>query len=669
MCRVVKGVVLCVVYDVMFLRRCCVILSQQRMRLLRGGLPLTLVANMKAFDADVLCLQEVRCGVDEFLHKPGMQQFIADMAYAHVAYHVSAENIGQAGVMVFSRIPFLSLGEGVGDAPLDIEGRVAWVEFENFFLYNIYAPNSGQPNNLKSMPKKLSFMQQLTNAANTAHKSAKHHLYCGDFNVTRLETDVWNGLSDTRWQQFPSCTLPERSACQRFLDTGLVDLQRHLKVDEYTFYRSRQMEDANLGMRLDYFFCSPGFLPWVKGSHTGRSCHGSDHRPIHVYLAAELSPRATETHTPTIGEQRTSAAVVFEQPPPAFRQELAAAAAGSQPPPAFQQELAAAAAGSQPPPAFRRRNSAAAAGSERRRTHPLDRLKDGRINLADMQAYLNGVEPQTTFTEPTEERWNSLASFDSTPIVPLVRCDIENTRCKAAALVDTGASLCVASNKYLEDILGEETVAAMLQDGFLPTFTKADGSKSKPAGKITLNFVLEQIPFVWDFYVLPEAIYPLILGTDFLKAAKASILCGTNKMEFRSTLTGEIVQVPFDAKREPNYVVRRLAALLSQEELVLPPYTEASLDVRTDRLTQPCLRAKVFGGVFQAPDLTGPAVKPGNDTLDGGCTTIIVMNPYPDRYIRISKGQHVASFEEKRPSQVRTRVGCYPLRPHQDGCR
>ena len=55
----------------------------------------------------------------------------------------------------------------------------------------------------------------------------------------------------------------------------------------------------------------------------------------------------------------------------------------------------------------------------------------------------------------------------------------------------------------------------------------------------------------------------------------------------------------------------------------------------------------MFGGVFQAPDLTGLAVKPGNDTLDGGCTTIIVMNPYPDRHIRISKGQHVASFEEK----------------------
>ena len=70
---------------------------------------------------------------------------------------MSASNMGYAGVAIFSKIRFTGFGEGVGDDDLDSECRVAWVEFDKFRLYNIYAPNWDSVNNLSSMPKKLKF--------------------------------------------------------------------------------------------------------------------------------------------------------------------------------------------------------------------------------------------------------------------------------------------------------------------------------------------------------------------------------------------------------------------------------------------------------------------------------------------------------------------------------
>ena len=101
-------------------------------------------------DADVLCLQEFRWDPKVFLLKKDVLACLSALSYRHVAYHVSSSNVGYAGVLILSRIPFLSCGEGVGDPDLDAEGRLAWVEFERFTLYNVYAPNSDAQGNLKS---------------------------------------------------------------------------------------------------------------------------------------------------------------------------------------------------------------------------------------------------------------------------------------------------------------------------------------------------------------------------------------------------------------------------------------------------------------------------------------------------------------------------------------
>ena len=72
------------------------------------------------------------------------------MGYFYIAHHMSVDNVGYAGVAIFSRIRFTKFGEGVGDNVLDSEGRLVWVEFDQFRLYNVYAPNSGSTGNMSS---------------------------------------------------------------------------------------------------------------------------------------------------------------------------------------------------------------------------------------------------------------------------------------------------------------------------------------------------------------------------------------------------------------------------------------------------------------------------------------------------------------------------------------
>ena len=163
-----------------------------------------LLSVMRDANADVFCAQEFRCSLSVFLKRPGVKEALQQMGYFYISYHLSASNVGYAGVVIFSRLRFTKFGEGVGVGDLDDEGRVAWVEFDHFRLYNIYAPNSGSIGNLSSMPKKLKFYKTLSMVVS---KVSKPVLLCGDFNVARLHFDVYDGLSHPRWENQKTTTV------------------------------------------------------------------------------------------------------------------------------------------------------------------------------------------------------------------------------------------------------------------------------------------------------------------------------------------------------------------------------------------------------------------------------------------------------------------------------
>ena len=57
-------------------------------------------------------------------------------------YWNSAEKKGYSGTAIFTRIPPLNATYGMGIDEHDREGRIITLEFEEFYLVNVYVPNS-----------------------------------------------------------------------------------------------------------------------------------------------------------------------------------------------------------------------------------------------------------------------------------------------------------------------------------------------------------------------------------------------------------------------------------------------------------------------------------------------------------------------------------------------
>jgi exodeoxyribonuclease-3 len=125
-----------------------------------------------AFRADVVCLQETKATTEQAGFDPP--------GYFH--FWNAAEKKGYAGTAAFSRQAPLRVLYGIGMPEHDAEGRVITLEFADFFVVNVYAPNSKQ--NLERLA-----YRQIWEAAFRSYVCAlrdgakKGVVICGDLNV------------------------------------------------------------------------------------------------------------------------------------------------------------------------------------------------------------------------------------------------------------------------------------------------------------------------------------------------------------------------------------------------------------------------------------------------------------------------------------------------------
>jgi exodeoxyribonuclease-3 len=82
---------------------------------------------------DVLCLQETKCTPDQ------VEQL---WPAKYTTYWNSAEKKGYSGTAIFTKARPLKVTPHIGVAEHDKEGRVLTAEYDNFFLVNVYVPNS-----------------------------------------------------------------------------------------------------------------------------------------------------------------------------------------------------------------------------------------------------------------------------------------------------------------------------------------------------------------------------------------------------------------------------------------------------------------------------------------------------------------------------------------------
>ena len=174
----------------------------------------------------------------------------------------AAEKPGYSGVAVFSKTEPLSVQTGFGIEEFDREGRLLLLEFEDFYLFNIYFPN-GQRDQ-ERLDYKLAFYDAYLEKVNELKQSGKAVITCGDFNTAHKEIDLKNPKENYKTSGF----LPiEREWINKYIDNGFMDTFRmfNQEAGQYSWWTYRfGARSRNVGWRIDYFFINKEHQKCIK---------------------------------------------------------------------------------------------------------------------------------------------------------------------------------------------------------------------------------------------------------------------------------------------------------------------------------------------------------------------------------------------------------------------
>ena len=227
---------------------------------------------LKASDADIVCLQETKMQREQ-------ADFIID---GYEEYWNSAEKKGYSGTAVFTKKPPLSVSYGIGIPEHDTEGRVITAEFPDFFLVNVYTPNSQQE--LARLPYRMQWEDAFRDYLKTLDQK-KPLIVCGDMNVAHEEIDLKNPKTNRKNAGF---TDEERQKMTELLSSGFIDTFRLLYPDMegvYSWWSYRfHAREKNAGWRIDYFLVSDRLKDRVSDSRIDTDVFGSDHCPVELIL-------------------------------------------------------------------------------------------------------------------------------------------------------------------------------------------------------------------------------------------------------------------------------------------------------------------------------------------------------------------------------------------------
>ena len=199
----------------------------------------------------------------------------------HHQYWYSAEKKGYSGTAIFAKYEPLSVRYGLGIDEHDREGRALTLEYDNFYLLNVYTPNSQRE--LTRLDYRMSWEDALRNYMIELDKH-KPVIYCGDLNVAHEEIDLKNPKSNHHSAGFSD---EERGKFSELLAAGFTDTFRALYPDkiEYSWWSyMMKAREKNVGWRIDYFVVSDRIFPNVKDSFILGEIMGSDHCPVGIEI-------------------------------------------------------------------------------------------------------------------------------------------------------------------------------------------------------------------------------------------------------------------------------------------------------------------------------------------------------------------------------------------------
>ena len=223
----------------------------------------------KSVNADIFCIQETKCQKEQ----------VENLEYdGYTSYWNSAEKKGYSGTAVFTKIKPITVTYGIGIEEHDKEGRVITLEFEDFYLVNVYTPNSKRE--LERLDYRQIWEDEMRKYLLKLDKK-KPVIMCGDLNVAHKEIDLKYPKTNTHNAGF---TIEERTKMTNLLEAGFVDSFRYLYPEEegkYTWWSyMRKSREKNIGWRIDYFIVSDRIKEKIKEAKIYDEILGSDHCPI-----------------------------------------------------------------------------------------------------------------------------------------------------------------------------------------------------------------------------------------------------------------------------------------------------------------------------------------------------------------------------------------------------
>jgi exodeoxyribonuclease-3 len=223
-------------------------------------------------DADIFCIQESKCQEGQInLELDGYHQ-----------YWNYALRKGYSGTAVFIKKKPLTVRYGVGDEETEDEGRIITLEYENFYLVNVYTLNAKR--DLSRLDERLEWEDRIY-AYLKELDAKKPVIYCGDLNVAHREIDIRNYKTNYGNSGF---TVEERSKMTRLLDDGFIDTLRYFHPETEGLYSwwsyMSKVRERNIGWRIDYFITSERLEKQLKDAGTHPEIMGSDHCPVYLEI-------------------------------------------------------------------------------------------------------------------------------------------------------------------------------------------------------------------------------------------------------------------------------------------------------------------------------------------------------------------------------------------------
>lgn len=221
-------------------------------------------------DADCVCLQETKIKAGQI-----------DLEFlGYESYWNYADKPGYSGTVIYTRIHPLSVSYGIGVDVHDHEGRVVTLEFPEFYLVNVYVPNS------QDGLRRLDYRMQWEDAFRAyLHSLPKPVVVCGDMNVAHEEIDLKNPATN---HMNPGFTDEERAKMTELLGSGFVDTWRfqHPTEEKYSWWSYRMAaRERNVGWRIDYFLVSEALRGRIVSTDIHNEIFGSDHCPVELVLS------------------------------------------------------------------------------------------------------------------------------------------------------------------------------------------------------------------------------------------------------------------------------------------------------------------------------------------------------------------------------------------------